>query len=153
MDDQTCRIPKKTDHTTVEAFAKRRNNHSPFKLGNPDRSGFATFTVNHCSGPVTYSSEGFIGGNVDALSPDFVSLLRGNPESSGGENSGSINPFIKSLFSAKAIAVQAHPRDEDTVVAAQQPVKDRKDDDGNALPPLVAPPASPASSGLPLIPI
>ena len=123
MDDQARKAPKKTDHTMVEAFAKRWNSHSAFKLGNPDRSGFPTFTVNHYGGPVTYSSEGFIERNIDALSPDFVSLLRGNPDSSSGENSGSINPFIKGLFSAKAIAVQAHPRDEDTIVAAQQPVK------------------------------
>jgi hypothetical protein len=39
------------------------------------------------------------------------------------EGSGSINPFVKSLFSGKAIATQAHPRNEDTIVTTQQPVK------------------------------
>jgi chitin synthase len=64
---------------------------------------------------------------MDALNPDFVSLLRGASNSladaSGVEGSGSINPFVKGLFSGKAIATQAHPRNEDTIVAAQQPVK------------------------------
>jgi chitin synthase len=121
MDDQSRRAPKKTNQTMVEAFAKRWGNHSSFKAGAVDRSGFPTFTIHHFNGPVTYSSEGFLERNLDALNPDFVSLLRGAAD--GSEGSGSINPFVKGLFSAKAIATQAHPRNEDTIVAAQQPVK------------------------------
>jgi chitin synthase len=121
MDDQARRASKKTDHTMVEAFTKRWGNHSSFKSGAIDRSGFPTFTVNHFNGPVTYSAEGFLEKNLDALNPDFVSLLRGLEH--GSDGSGSINPFVKGLFSAKAIATQAHPRNEDTIVAAQQPVK------------------------------
>ncbi|KAJ3510325.1 hypothetical protein NLJ89_g4744 [Agrocybe chaxingu] len=121
MDDQARRQPKKTDHTMVEAFSKRWGNHSSFKAGVVDRSGFPSFTVNHFNGPVTYSSEGFLDRNLDAINPDFVSLLRGAAD--GLEGTGSINPFVKGLFSAKAIATQAHPRNEDTIVAAQQAVK------------------------------
>ncbi|KAF7347345.1 Glycosyltransferase family 2 protein [Mycena venus] len=121
MDDQARRAPKKTDLTMVEAFAKRWGNHSSFKSsGAMDRAGFPTFTISHYNGPVTYSSEGFLERNLDALNPDFVSLLRG--ESEGGQG-GSVNPFVKGLFSGRAIATQAHPRNEDTIVAAQQPVK------------------------------
>ena len=121
MDDQARRQPKKNDHTMVEAFAKRWGNHSSFKTGAADRTGFPTFTISHYSGAVTYSAEGFLDRNLDAINPDFVSLLRG--ASDGLEGTGSINPFVKGLFSAKAIATQAHPRDEDTIVAAQQAVK------------------------------
>ena len=121
MDDQARRQPKKTDHTMVEAFAKRWGNHSSFKSGAADRSGFPTFTVSHYNGAVTYSAEGFLDRNLDAINPDFVSLLRGAAD--GLEGTGSINPFVKGLFSAKAIATQAHPRNEDTIVAAQQAVK------------------------------
>ncbi|KAL4248592.1 TRAFAC class myosin-kinesin ATPase superfamily protein [Abortiporus biennis] len=125
MDDQARRQPRKTDHTMVEAFSKRWGNHSSFKVGAIDRSGFPTFTVNHYTGPVTYSAEGFLDRNLDYLNPDFVSLLRGT--SSGDapvtDGSGSDNPFVKGLFSAKAIATQAHPRNEETIVSAQQPVK------------------------------
>jgi len=68
---------------------------------------------------VSYSPEGFLNKNVDALNPDFVSLLRGSAvDTPGTEGLGSVNPFIKGLFSAKVIAIQAHPRDEDTIVAA-----------------------------------
>ncbi|KAJ6488481.1 glycosyltransferase family 2 protein [Mycena vitilis] len=109
MDDQARRAPKKTDFTMVEAFAKRWGNHSSFKTGGGlDRAGLPTFTISHFNGPVTYSAEGFPVRNLDALNPDFVSLLRGEAEG---------------LFSGRAIATQAHPRNEDTIVAAQQPVK------------------------------
>ncbi|KAF8513208.1 glycosyltransferase family 2 protein [Gautieria morchelliformis] len=129
MDDQARRQPKKTDHTMVEAFAKRWGNHSSFKVGTMDRSGFPTFTVNHFNGPVTYSAENFLERNSDALNPDFVSLLRGGSSdgpqtmAAGSELAGSSNPFVRGLFSTKAIATQAHPRHEDTIVAAQQPIK------------------------------
>ena len=127
MDDQARRAPKKTDQTMVEAFGKRWGNHSSFKVGSIDRSGYPSFTVHHFNGPVIYSSENFLERNLDALNPDFVSLLRGGnngaTDTAGAEGSGSINPFVKGLFSAKAIATQAHPRNEDTIVAAQQPVK------------------------------
>ena len=121
MDDQARRAPKKTDQSMVEAFHKRWGNHSSFKTGPIDRSGFPTFTVNHYNGPVTYSSEGFLERNLDAVNPDFVSLLRGATDAL--EGSGSINPFVKGLFSTKAIATQAHPRNEETIVSAQQVVK------------------------------
>ncbi|EIW53333.1 glycosyltransferase family 2 protein [Trametes versicolor FP-101664 SS1] len=127
MDDQGRRMPRKTDHTMVEAFTKRWGNHSSFKAGGMDRQGFPTFTVNHYSGPVTYSASGFLEKNLDAINPDFVSLLRGTSagttDAPAADGSGSMNPFVRGLFSAKAIATQAHPRDEDTIVAAQQPVK------------------------------
>lgn len=127
MDDQARRAPKKTAHTMIEAFGKRWGNHSSFKVGSVDRSGFPTFTINHFNGPVAYSSDGFLERNLEALNPDFVSLLRGTTSgaetAAGGEGSGSINPFVRGLFSGKAIATQMHPRNEDTIVAAQQPVK------------------------------
>ncbi|KAF9442722.1 glycosyltransferase family 2 protein [Macrolepiota fuliginosa MF-IS2] len=123
MDDQARRVPKKTDQTMVEAFQKRWGNHTSFKAGAIDRSGFPSFTINHFNGAVTYSSESFLERNLDAVNPDFVSLLRGVVDGGDGMGMGSINPFVKGLFSNKAIATQAHPRNEDTIVAAQQVVK------------------------------
>ncbi|KZV71243.1 glycosyltransferase family 2 protein [Peniophora sp. CONT] len=124
MDDQSRRAPRKTDHTMAEAFSKRWGNHGSFRAGSMDRSGFPTFTVNHYNGPVTYSTDGFLAKNLDALNPDFVSLLRGRDgEATGSEGTGSINPFVRGLFSAKAIATQVHPRHDETIVAAQQPFK------------------------------
>jgi len=106
----------------VEAFAKLWGNHSSFKAGAADRSGFPSFTISHYNGAVTYSAEGFLDRNLDTINPDFVSLLRGAAD--GLEGTGPINPFVKGLFSAKAaIATQAHPRHEDIIVAAQQAVK------------------------------
>ncbi|KAJ7223811.1 chitin synthase-domain-containing protein [Mycena rebaudengoi] len=81
-------------------LSKRWGSHSSFKSnGALDRSGFPAFTILHFNGPVTYSPEGFLACNLDALNPDF------------------------GLFSGRVIATTAHPRNEDTIVAAQQPVK------------------------------
>ena len=41
----------------------------------------------------------------------------------GAEGAGSINPFVKGLSSGKAITTQAHPKNEDIIVSAQQCVK------------------------------
>ena len=111
----------------AEAFSKCWGNHSSFKVGLMDRSRYSTFAVHHFNGPVTYPSENFLERNLDALNPDFVSLLcrsnSGATDTAGAEGSGSINPFVKGLFSAKAIVTQAHPQNEDTIVAAQERVK------------------------------
>jgi chitin synthase len=123
MDDQARRASKKTEHTMLEAFSKRWANHSAYKTGGTDRSGFPTFTVSHYNGPVTYSSESWLEKNHDALNPDFVSLLRGSSVAAASEQPGSNNPFIQGLFSAQAIATEAHPRNQETIVAAKQPVK------------------------------
>ena len=130
MDDQTKKMGKKTDHTMAEAFGKRWGNHASFKAGGQDRGGFPTFVVSHYNGAVTYSAESLLEKNADAVNPDFVSLLRGGmgagaagAANSAIDSSGSSNSFVKGLFSSKAIATQVHPRDHDTIIAAQQPVK------------------------------
>ncbi|KAJ7647442.1 glycosyltransferase family 2 protein [Roridomyces roridus] len=117
MDDQARRAPKKSDATMVEAFAKRWGNHSSFKTS----AGTLGFTINHFNGPVTYSAEHFLERNLDTLNPDFLRLLRGDNDRESG--TGSVNPFVKGLYMGRAISTTAHPRNEDTIVAAQQPVK------------------------------
>ncbi|KAN0059843.1 Chitin synthase, class 8 [Thecaphora frezii] len=129
MDDQARRMPKKTDHTMIEAFGKRWGNHASFKVGPADRSGFSSFTVSHYQNAVTYSSENWLERNSEVVSPDFVSLLRGSvPEGTKGHVDPSANPgskvaFIRSIFNTKALATQAHPKSDQTIVAAQQSVK------------------------------
>ena len=95
------------------------------------QAGYVMFTVNRFNGPVTYSLNGFLERNLDALNPDFVALLQGASTSASIsavsvglgatealEGAGSINPFVKGLFFGKAIVMQAHPKSEDTIVAA-----------------------------------
>ncbi|KAG6369434.1 hypothetical protein JVT61DRAFT_14849 [Boletus reticuloceps] len=109
----------------VEAFGKHWGNHSSLKVGPVNRSGSPMFTINHFNGPVSYSSEGFLEHNFDSLNPDVISLLCGSlaSASDSAEGVGSANPFVKGLFSAKAIATQAQPKNEDTIISAQQPIK------------------------------
>ncbi|RXW18316.1 hypothetical protein EST38_g7538 [Candolleomyces aberdarensis] len=146
MDDQARRQPKKTDGTMVEAFQKRWGNHTSFKTSgtidtsspNNHATGLgASFTISHFNGPVTYLAEHFLQKNLDAVNGDFVSLLRGtadpssvhhhtasrmDPATAAAEGYGSINPFVKGLFSSGAVKTEAHPRNEDTIVSAQQSV-------------------------------
>ena len=75
MDDQARQQLKKTDHTTVEVFAKQWGNHSLFKAGAADRSSFSSLQFSHYNSTVTYSAEGFLDRNLDTINPDFISLL------------------------------------------------------------------------------
>lgn len=111
---------KKTEANMLEAMGKRYHGHSSFSLG-----GHSGFTINHYSGPVTYSAENFLERNANETSADILRLLRGAlaGTTSSAELQGSNNPFIKSLFSNKSIATQSHPRNDETIVAAQQPVR------------------------------
>ena len=123
MDDQAAR--KKTEASMLEAMDKRYNGHSSFSIGNANRQGSASFTITHYSGSVTYAAESFLERNANETSADILRLLRGS--SMGGQNDpadqGSNNPFIRSLFTNKSIATQVHPRNDDTIVAVQQPVR------------------------------
>lgn len=122
-DDQARR--KKSDDHMIDAMAKRYTGHASFQIGNMDRNGSASFTVNHYSGPVTYSAEQFLERNANETSADILRLLRGTVTgpSNVPDHLGSNNPFIRNLFSSKSIATQAHPRNDETIVAAQQPVR------------------------------
>ena len=123
MDDQAMK--KKTEASMLEAMSKRYNGHASFAVGNANRQGAAMFTVNHYSGSVSYTAESFLERNANETSADILRLLRG---SSTGAHSypsdqGSDNPFIRSLFNNKSIATQVHPRNDETIVAVQQPVR------------------------------
>jgi chitin synthase len=124
MDDQARK--KKTDASFLEAIGRRHNGHQSFGMGDATSHRGASFTIQHFSGPVTYSAENFLEKNANETSADVLRLLRGTSITVSNVNSdtdGSNNPFIRSLFSSKAIATQAHPRNDDTIVAVQQPVR------------------------------
>lgn len=112
LDDQAMK--KRSENSLLEALGKKYTGHSSFSM-----AGRSSFTINHYSGPVNYSAENFLERNANETSADILRLLRG--ASAGDE--GSNNPFIKSLFSNKSIATQVHPRNDDTIVAVQQPVR------------------------------
>ena len=118
VDDHAHR--KRSEQSMLETMGKRFTGHSSFSLG-----GHSGFTINHYSGPVTYSAENFLERNANETSADILRLLRGASTGTQAmtENQGSNNPFIKSLFSNKSIATQSHPRNDETIVAAQQPVR------------------------------
>ena len=84
----------------VEAFVKWWGNRSLFQGWGCGQVWFPSFPISYYYGAATYS-EGFLDRNLDAINPDFVSLLRGAAD--GLEGTGSINPFVKGLFSAKQL--------------------------------------------------
>ncbi|KAL7424340.1 hypothetical protein Q5752_000022 [Cryptotrichosporon argae] len=122
FDDQARK--KRSDASLIEAIGKRHTGHPSFSIGNPDRSGTAMFTISHYAGPVTYSADQFLERNANETGADILRLLRGtSTRPDTADTGGSANPFVKSLFNSKAIATQVHPRNDETVVAIQQPVK------------------------------
>jgi chitin synthase len=123
MDDHARK--RKTASSMVDAMGKRHGGHSSFTLDPTSAHGGRSFTINHYSGPVSYSAENFLEQNANETSADVLRLLRGDSATvrTANEYEGSNNPFIKSLFSSKAIATRLHPRNEDTIVAVQQSVK------------------------------
>nr|ANG56510.1 chitin synthase 5.1 [Ustilago esculenta] len=129
MDDQARRMPKKSDQTMIEAFGKRWGNHPSFKVGPADRSGFSSFTISHYNTAVTYTSHNLLHKNSEVVSPDFVSLLRGShPEAAKlatdpNATPGSTIPFIRGIFNTKLLKTQSHPKNDHTIVAAQQSVR------------------------------
>lgn len=133
--DDLARKPKNSEHDMMKVFQREHGNHGHFKMSGMDRSGYATFTISHYNGPVTYSSEAFLERDADVINPDFVQLLRRSPgvESNARrvptatlDGGGSTNEFIQQLFESKAVSTERHPQDNDTIVAAQQPVKPRR---------------------------
>jgi chitin synthase len=108
MDDQVWHAPK-TDQLMVEAFSKRWGSHSFFK----------TSGIDLCT------SKNFLKHNQDAVNPDFVLLASSVSmhNATGSDPLDSSNPFIKGLSLSKAIVMQAHPSNKETIVSHQQSVK------------------------------
>ncbi|ORY22433.1 chitin synthase-domain-containing protein [Naematelia encephala] len=118
-DDQASK--KRSESSLLEAIAKRYHGHGSLSTS----TNASSFTVNHYNGSVTYSAENFLERNANETSSDVLRLLRGSGLGAqpNSEYQGSNNPFIKGLFTSKSITTQAHPRNDDTIVAVQQPVR------------------------------
>ncbi|RIB29616.1 glycosyltransferase family 2 protein [Gigaspora rosea] len=119
MSDQANKSNRKTDQTMLDSFNKKYSEHQSFIPTGKSLNSLPTFGIRHFAGQVTYDSSGFLEKNVDNLSADFVSLFR----SREGGTASSGNQFIAGLFTDKAVATESHPKNDDTIVAAQQSVK------------------------------
>ncbi|CAG8672634.1 21629_t:CDS:2, partial [Dentiscutata erythropus] len=117
MNDQANKSNRKTDQTMLDAFNKKYSEHSSFIPTGKSLNSLPTFGIRHFAGEVTYDSSGFLEKNIDNLCADFVSLFRSEGSAS------SSNQFIAGLFTDQAVATESHPRNDDTIVAAQQSVK------------------------------
>ncbi|KAF7335174.1 Glycosyltransferase family 2 protein [Mycena sanguinolenta] len=106
-----------TSWTTRRA---RWGNHSSFKTAGIG-TGAATFTISHFNGPVTYSAEGFLARNLDALNPDFVSLLRGESEKEGGQGGVSIPPAPSQPKPTRATKTPSSPPNNPSNPCARPP--------------------------------
>lgn len=113
MSNQSRHISRKTDSTMLEAFSKQYSRHDSLTV-TKNMNVFPSFTVQHFLAPVSYTVEGWLEQNVDNLSSDFVTLFRGGPGVAP-----SMNPFVQGLFTDKALTTESHPRNNNTIVAAQ----------------------------------
>jgi chitin synthase len=85
-----------------------------------------SFAINHFHATLDYSIDGFLEGNVDAISPDFIHLFRYS----------CTNTFVQDLFESGIWMTEKHPRDERTVIKAQLPVCSDVTDNGKTQPML-----------------
>ncbi|BGP46627.1 hypothetical protein JCM10450v2_002474 [Rhodotorula kratochvilovae] len=139
IDDQSRRRGK-TDASMLKAMSKRWSNHPSFssREGDEAQGRPGTFVVSHWDGQATYSTENFLADNTAAVSPNFVTLLGGSTPRIGTDGrttpnardqlstGGSSFSFIRQLFASGAVETKAHPRSEETVVAASQKVGPRR---------------------------
>ncbi|KAI9491145.1 chitin synthase [Zychaea mexicana] len=94
-----------TDANLLANLQRQYGSHSSFAKTTQTYS----FGINHFSGTVHYTVDGFVEKNLNSLSPDFVTLLRDN----------SSNAFVTNLFQSSAMATESHPKDQRTIVKAQ----------------------------------
>ncbi|KAI9314571.1 chitin synthase-domain-containing protein [Dichotomocladium elegans] len=94
-----------TDANFLANLQRQFSSHSSFAKTTQTYS----FGINHFSGSVHYTVDGFVEKNLNTLSPDFVTLLRDN----------SSNAFVANLFQSTAMATESHPKDGRTIVKAQ----------------------------------
>ncbi|KAF9364507.1 hypothetical protein BGX34_001337 [Mortierella sp. NVP85] len=120
MSSQSRQTQRKTDTTMLEAFSKQYPRHDSLTITR-NMNSHPSFTIQHFLAPVTYTVEGWLEQNVDNLSSDFVTLFRG-----GSGVAPSVNPFVQGLFTDKALTTESHPRNNKTIVAAQQSIKPKR---------------------------
>ncbi|KAF9161275.1 hypothetical protein BGX21_002324 [Mortierella sp. AD011] len=120
MSHQSRHISRKTDTTMLDAIAKQYPRHDSLTV-TKNMNTHPSFTIQHYLAPVTYTVEGWLEQNVDNLSSDFVTLFRGGPGVTP-----SLNPFVHGLFTDKALTTESHPRNNKTIVAAQQSIKPKR---------------------------
>ncbi|RIA92287.1 Glycosyltransferase Family 2 protein [Glomus cerebriforme] len=103
------------DSKLISILKNSFSSHNSF-VSNPSTSKITSksgaFGINHFAGSVTYKVDQFIDKNLDNLSPDFINLFHDTN-----------NSFIKKLFNGPALAIESHPKNENTVVKAQLPTK------------------------------
>ncbi|KAJ3039984.1 hypothetical protein HDV00_011539 [Rhizophlyctis rosea] len=107
--------PARTDEQFVEHLVDTNSNNPSFVVA----GSTSAFAIRHYAGEIEYDANGFIDRNNDSLSPDFVSIFRGN----GNDIPSSANGFLRDLFSEKVIATESSARDRGILTAAQQPQK------------------------------
>ncbi|KAF0444401.1 glycosyltransferase family 2 protein [Gigaspora margarita] len=119
LDSESAKFQNATetvgDSTLLSALKQAFSSHHAF-VSNPPSSKLSSksgvFGINHFAGLVVYEVNKFIEKNIDNLSPDVISLFKETN-----------NTFIRKLFSGPALAIESHPKNEKTVVAAQLPTK------------------------------
>ncbi|CAI2162513.1 1810_t:CDS:2 [Funneliformis geosporum] len=118
MDELANRSSRKTDNTMLDTFSKKYSEHNSFTPAGKSLNALPIFGIQHFAGQVTYNATGFLEKNTDNLSADFVSLFRNSTGASTTSNS-----FIVGLFTDKAVSTESHPRNDNTIVSAQQSAK------------------------------
>ncbi|KAK9760409.1 hypothetical protein K7432_015582 [Basidiobolus ranarum] len=102
-----------SDQDLLEAFDLAQNSHDNY-ISPPGESRSA-FAIRHYSGKASYPIQGFMEKNLGSIGSDFIGLFCG-----GSDVASSTNTFIAGLFSDKTVSYQSHPRNNSTIITAQQ---------------------------------
>ncbi|KAL0089213.1 chitin synthase-domain-containing protein [Phycomyces blakesleeanus] len=106
-----------TDSNLVESLIKYNSNHLCFSAKTADTNA-RQFAIKHFTGQVIYNPLGFLSQNAGQLSVDFVALFRGS-----ADMAPSWNPFMVDLFADQSLSTELHPRNDQTIISAQQSVR------------------------------
>ncbi|KAI8997880.1 chitin synthase-domain-containing protein [Pilobolus umbonatus] len=102
------------DVSMLETVVKYQTKNPAFHLKKDD-TGASLFSIQHFSGEQTYSPDGFIESNRDALNADIVQLFKGS-----SDTPASTNVFMVKLFEDKSILTETHPKNDEAILNAQQ---------------------------------
>ncbi|KAG1474620.1 hypothetical protein G6F56_000248 [Rhizopus delemar] len=100
-------------HFLSTLFQTKKANVSAYQALLDPSTPSCSFAIQHFGTyPVDYSVDGFLENNLDAISPDFIHLLKYN----------CTNSFVSELFDHGSWVTELHPRDPETIVKAQLPM-------------------------------
>eukprot|EP00158_Paraphelidium_tribonemae_P009453 Partr_v1_DN28871_c0_g1_i1_m33284 putative Chitin Synthase len=115
FDEESAKTKKKTKLSTLIDTINSEYAENDFYIAFPRKNKSYMFGIRHHGELVYYDAKDFVEVNSDHISPDFITLFRGGPETKSSKNT-----FLVNLFCQKSIDVEKAPTHGSAVVDALQ---------------------------------